>query len=78
MACKGLDEIKFVEKKLKECNVGELKSNLKKIDHNGFDFLLYFLKCFTENALPNYKKNVKKMIYTLEHRKEVKYKSGRI
>jgi hypothetical protein len=38
--------------------------------------MLYFLKCFTENAQPTFKKNVKKMILTLEHRKESKFKAG--
>jgi hypothetical protein len=35
-----------VEKKLKECNQSELKANVKKVDHNGFDFLLFFVKNF--------------------------------
>lgn len=47
LACKGLEELRFVEKKLKECNQSELKSNLKKIDHQGFDFLLFFVKSFS-------------------------------
>jgi hypothetical protein len=60
LACKGLEELRFVEKKLKECNVNELKANLKKIDHNGFDFLLYFVKCFADYAASNFRKTVKK------------------
>jgi hypothetical protein len=62
LACKGHDEIKFVEKKLRECSTNELKTHLRKIDHNGFDFLLYFLKSFTESAQNTFRKNVVKKI----------------
>lgn len=47
LAVRGLEELKFVEKKLKECSHFELKQNLKKIDADGFDFLLYFVSQFT-------------------------------
>lgn len=72
LACRGLEELKFVEKKLKECNQNELKSNIKKIDHNGFDFLLLFVKNFTENASYNFKKSVRRHQALLENKKESK------
>ena len=50
-----------MEKKLKECNANELKANLKKVDHAGFDFMLYFIKCFAEKAAGNFKKIVRKL-----------------
>lgn len=61
-----------MERKLKECSQSELKSNIKKIDHNGFDFLLFFIKNFTENAVTAFKKMVKKH---QEHKKETKLKA---
>ena len=47
LACKGISEMTFVEGKLKEAGTSDLRINLKKIDQNGFDFLLYFVKNFT-------------------------------
>lgn len=38
--------------------------------------MLYFLKCFTDNALFTFKKNVKKMTNVLEHKKDAKFKTG--
>lgn len=74
LACRGLEELKFVEKKLKECSQGELKTNLKTIDHNGFDFLLYFLKNFTENAAANFRRSVRRQLTVLENKKDSKIK----
>lgn len=60
LACKGIDEIIFVEAKLKEATVNDLRINLKKIDQAGFDFLLYFVKNFTETVKATFNKWVKK------------------
>ncbi len=37
-----------------------MKANLKKVDQNGFDFILFFVKNFTETAKKVFKKIVKK------------------
>lgn len=50
----------FVEKKLKEATVNDLRVNLKKIDQSGFEFLLYFVKNFTETIKITFNKWVKK------------------
>lgn len=60
LACKGIDEIVFVEAKLKEATVNDLRINLKKIDQSGFDFLLYFVKNFTETIKSTFNKWVRK------------------
>ena len=52
----------FVEKKLKESSITELRVNLKKIDQNGFDFLLYFVKNFTETIKETFMKSKKKLM----------------
>jgi len=48
----------FVQKKLKNSSINELRINLKKIDINGFDFLLYFVKNFVKTAKSNFDKLV--------------------
>jgi hypothetical protein len=48
----------FVQKKLKNASVNELRINLKKIDHNGLDALLYFVKTFVKTARTNFEKLV--------------------
>jgi hypothetical protein len=68
LACRGLEEMRFVERKLKECSQGELKANVKKVDHCGFDFLLYLVKNFTEKVVVNFKKALKKYHPTKKER----------
>jgi hypothetical protein len=48
----------FVQKKLKSATVNELRINLKKVDINGFDFLLYFVKNFVKTTKQNFDKIV--------------------
>jgi hypothetical protein len=57
-----------VESKLKEASINELRVNLKKIDQAGFDFLLYFVKNFTETIKFTFQKKVKK--YLKENKSE--------
>jgi hypothetical protein len=54
IACKGNEEIVFVQKKLKSASTNEFRVNLKKVDINGFDFLLYFVKNFVKTAKSNF------------------------
>lgn len=49
-----------MENKLREATVNDLRINLKKIDHAGFDFLLYFVKNFTETINKTFTKWLKK------------------
>lgn len=44
LACKGSEEMRFVLHKFKEALAADLKIHLKKLDNNGFDFFLYFVK----------------------------------
>ena len=60
LACKGIEEMEFVEKKLRESAVNDLRINLKNFDQSGFDFLLYFVKNFTDTIKLTYKRWVKK------------------
>lgn len=60
LACKGLEEMNFVEAKFKEATLNDLRINLKKVDQAGFDFLLYFVKNFTETIKNTFKKGIKK------------------
>jgi hypothetical protein len=48
----------FVLKRFKNSGVNELKISLKKVDINGFDFLLYFIKNFIKTAKSNFAKMV--------------------
>lgn len=57
-----------MESKLKEASINELRVNLKKIDQAGFDFLLYFVKNFTETIKFTFQKKVKK--YLKENKSE--------
>jgi len=67
-----------VEKKLKECRQQDLKVNIKSIDHYGFDFLLFLVKSFAENASKNFRKAVKRHRIALEGKKEIKHKTGNL
>lgn len=62
IACKGSEEMNFVQKKLKNASVNELRINLKKVDINGFDFLLYFVKNFIKTARSNFDRMVEQFI----------------
>jgi hypothetical protein len=62
IACKGNDEMNFVQKKFKNASVNELRINLKKVDINGFDFLLYFVKNFIKTAKANFDRMIEQNI----------------
>lgn len=48
--------MEFVEGKFVEAQKSDLRINLKKTDQNGFDFLLYFVKNFTETIKDTFNK----------------------
>lgn len=52
----------FVQAKLREASINDLRINLKKIDIAGFDFLLYFVKNFTESIKQTFQKWVQKYL----------------
>ncbi len=52
----------FVQKKFKNASVNELRINLKKVDINGFDFLLYFVKNFIKTTKANFERMVEQKI----------------
>ena len=62
IACKGNEEMNFVQKKFKNASVNELRINLKKVDITGFDFLLYFVKNFIKTAKANFERMVEQKI----------------
>lgn len=62
LACRGKDEMKFVYDKLAQVDEKVLKVELKKNDWNGFKFLVYLIKKFTETVHTNFKKQYLKMI----------------
>ena len=55
-----------------------MKINIKAIDHYGFDFLLFLVKSFAENAARNFRKAVKRHRSILEVKKETKTKVGNV
>jgi hypothetical protein len=46
----------FVYEKLAEVNEKTLRQELKKTEWNGFKFLIYLIKRYTESIRPNFRK----------------------
>ena len=66
LACRGKDEMKFVYDKLTQVDEKLLKVELKRSDWNGFKFLVYLIKRFTETVHSNFKKKYIEMMQNEE------------
>ena len=57
IGCLGHEQLSFIFDKLVQTDEKILRAELKKVDANGFQFLIYLIKKFTEAVHPNFQQN---------------------
>ena len=60
IGCQGEYQLQFVYSKLLQTDEKILRNEVRKVDMNGFQFLIYFVKKFTECAHNNFRANYHK------------------
>lgn len=60
VASKSCEGIEFVIDRLSQLDKTSLKENLKRVDVNGFEFILYFVRDFTCEVITNFQSSVQR------------------
>ena len=71
IACLGWKEMQFVLQKLQQTDERVLRVELRKVDANGFEFLIYLVKKFTESVHANFKAKYWKLTEILSPKKAI-------